>query len=328
MLQPTRVEPHHRAARCTEIRRRDKRLDFGQHRAGAFDPGKDGRAGRRLPAVGQKQRRRVGDLRQTIAGHFEHADLVGRAEAVLDRTQDAELVAAFAFEIEDGVHHVFHHARPRDLAFLGDMPDKDDGNPPTLGKGHQFMGGGTDLGHGAGRGVDGVEPHGLDRINHGQMRAFGIQRGQDVAQRGFRAKRHGGIGQAQTLGPHADLGRRLFARDVEAFQTPAGETGGGLQQEGGFPDAGVAPDEDGRGRDEATAQHAVQFIHPACGAGRRRFGRRKIAERNGPSPGGRRTGAGGKGGFLDDAVPGAAGIAAARPFPQDRAAGGAGEAGG
>ena len=50
--------------------------------------------GRAAVAVAQEQRRRVLDLLQPVMAHLEHADLVGRAEAVLHRAQDAELVAA------------------------------------------------------------------------------------------------------------------------------------------------------------------------------------------------------------------------------------------
>ena len=63
-------------------------------------------------ALGEKQGRRIGHLDQAALGHLEHADLVGRAEPVLDRAQDAELMAALAFEVDHGVDHVLEHARP------------------------------------------------------------------------------------------------------------------------------------------------------------------------------------------------------------------------
>ena len=65
--------------------------------------------------------------RRPLSRHLEHADLVGRAEAVLDRAQDAEMMAAFALEIEHGVDHVLDDARAGDLAVLGDVADEDDG---------------------------------------------------------------------------------------------------------------------------------------------------------------------------------------------------------
>ena len=49
------------------------------------------------------------------------------------------------------------------------------------------------------------------------------------------------------------------------------ERGGGLQQQRGFADAGIAADQHGRGRHQPAAQHAVEF-GDAGGGPRRRFG--------------------------------------------------------
>ena len=80
-------------------------------------------------AASRSERKRAegfGDLGEAGAGHLEDADLVGGAEAVLDGAQDAELVAALALEVEDGVDHVLDDARAGDLAVLGDVADEDD----------------------------------------------------------------------------------------------------------------------------------------------------------------------------------------------------------
>ena len=55
-----------------------------------------------------------------------------------------------------------------------------------------------------------------------------------------------------------DLGRRLLARDIEAGQAAPGETGGGLQQKRRLADAGIAANEDRRGRDKAAAKNPGQ----------------------------------------------------------------------
>ena len=68
-----------------------------------------------------------GTSAQAAVGHLEDADLVGRAEAVLDGAQDAEMVAGIALERDDGVDHVLDHARAGDLAVLGDVADEDHG---------------------------------------------------------------------------------------------------------------------------------------------------------------------------------------------------------
>ena len=88
--------------------------------------------------------------------HLEDANLVGRPEAVLHRAKDSELVAALAFEIEDGIDHVLDHARAGDRAFLGDMADEHQRSARFLGPAHQFLRAGADLRHRAGGGFEAV----------------------------------------------------------------------------------------------------------------------------------------------------------------------------
>src|SRR5205807_5740205 len=96
----------HGATRGSERARRDQRLDLDQQRPGALDAGEHRGAGAAEVAFGKEQLGRIGDLLQPGPGHLEYADLVGRAEAVLDRAQDAELVRTFAFEREYRIDHV------------------------------------------------------------------------------------------------------------------------------------------------------------------------------------------------------------------------------
>src|SRR3546814_3064801 len=67
----------------------------------------------------------VGDLLQPCVGHLEDADLVGRAEAVLHRPQDAEVVAAVALEGEHGVDHVLQHLGAGNEPLLGHVADEE-----------------------------------------------------------------------------------------------------------------------------------------------------------------------------------------------------------
>ena len=78
------------AARRAEPGRRDQRLDFDEERPRPFDAGKHGGARAEAVAVAEKQLGRVGNLLQPARHHLEHADLVGRPEAVLDGAQDAD----------------------------------------------------------------------------------------------------------------------------------------------------------------------------------------------------------------------------------------------
>jgi hypothetical protein len=309
----------------------DQRLHLDEERPRALDPGEDHRAGGRAVAFGEEERRGIGDLAQAVAGHLEDADLVGRAEAVLHRAQDAELVAALALEVEHGVDHVLDHARAGDLALLGDVADQHHRDAAPLGEGDELVGGGADLGDRAGGAVDMVGPHGLDRVDDRQRRALGLERGEDVAQAGLGGEAQRRVGEAEALGAHPDLGGGLLARDVDHAVAGPGEGGGGLQEQGGLADAGVAADEDRRGGHEAAAEHAVELADAAGRPGERRLGGGEVAEGDAPAAGGAEAAAGGAGGelgLLVHGVPGAAALAAAGPFGMGRAAGGADEGGG
>ena len=133
----------------------------------------------------------------------------------------------------------------------------------------------------------------------------------------------------EAAGTEADLIDGFFPRDVENAAAGAGEAGGGLQQQGGFADTGVAPDQDHRGRNQAAAEYAIEF-GDADGRAGWRFGAAGEAD-EGDTPANRRLGGGagaGDDGFLLDSVPFAADFAAASPFQGDRAARLTDEAGG
>src|SRR5262249_48808927 len=92
------VPAHDRTARSAERCPGNQRLNFHQQRASTLNAGED--RGARLPEVAfrQKQLRRIGDLAQAGAGHFEHADFISWSEPIFHRAQYAELMRAFAFK--------------------------------------------------------------------------------------------------------------------------------------------------------------------------------------------------------------------------------------
>ena len=116
-----------------------------------------------------------------MIGHFEDADFIGGAIAVLDRAQDAELMATLTFEIEHRVNHMFEHPGAGDLPFLGDMADQHKHDIPLLGDPDQFLGRGADLRNRTRRAFHGFDIHGLNRIDDHHLRRFlAIQAGQDI----------------------------------------------------------------------------------------------------------------------------------------------------
>ncbi len=136
----------------------DQRLYFHQYRTRAFHAGEYRRPRRLGMALAEEKLGRVGDLTQALVRHLEDADLVGWAEAVLHRAQDAVVMAAFALEIEHGIHHVLDHPWPGDLAFLGDVADQHDGGACGFRIADHRLGGRPDLGDGARRRIGNIGP--------------------------------------------------------------------------------------------------------------------------------------------------------------------------
>jgi hypothetical protein len=77
--------------------------------------------------------RGVRDADEAGSGHLEDAQLVRRAEPVLDRTQDAVGVVAVAFELEHAVDQVLEDARPRDGTVLRHVADEEGRHAALLG---------------------------------------------------------------------------------------------------------------------------------------------------------------------------------------------------
>ena len=104
-------------------------------------PAKTAEPGAAACAVAEGRARRDWRLRASLSPAISNTPIssVG-AEAVLDRAQNAEVVAAIALEIEHRVDHVLDQLGPGDLAVLGDMPDQDDGAAARLGEAHQRLG--------------------------------------------------------------------------------------------------------------------------------------------------------------------------------------------
>src|SRR5204862_1035760 len=100
---------------------------------------------------------------ETAIRHFENADLVRRPEPVLHRSEDAELVAAVAFEIEDGIDHMLDDLGAGDLAVLGDMADEKDCRSLLLGEADEGFRTRLQLRDGSGCRIDDRRPDGLDR---------------------------------------------------------------------------------------------------------------------------------------------------------------------
>ena len=113
----------------------DQRLHLDEQRPVALQGGHDHRA-RTRPRGGRRGTAGSGRARRSRPplGHLEQAELVGGAEAVLDRPQQAQRVVAVALEGEHGVDDVLEHPGPGEAALLGDVADEHDGDAAVLGR--------------------------------------------------------------------------------------------------------------------------------------------------------------------------------------------------
>ena len=129
----------------------------------------DAGAGDRLVVPGDEQPGRVGDRDDALAGQVEAADLVDRAEPVLDRADHPQPGAALALEVQHHVDEVLEHPRAGDAAVLGDVPDQHGGD--VLGLGHPDQRGRDllDLGDAAGDAVDVGGADGLHGVDDQQL---------------------------------------------------------------------------------------------------------------------------------------------------------------
>ena len=148
----------------------DERLHLDEQRPRAFDGAQHRRPGDAIRPLGEEQRRRVRHRLQAGAGHLEHADLGGRAEAVLHRAHDAVGVMPLALEVEHRVDDVLEHLGPGQRAVLGDVADDERRHVLALGREQQLRRRLAHLGDAARRRLQLGREHGLDRVEHEQRR--------------------------------------------------------------------------------------------------------------------------------------------------------------
>src|SRR6266699_3907256 len=98
--------------------------------------------------------------------HLEHADLVCCSETVLDPTQQAVRMIAFALKVKDGISDVFEGFWASNGAFFRDVTDDKDGGVGALCQLHELERTFTHLADAAGRGCQVTGNSCLNRINN------------------------------------------------------------------------------------------------------------------------------------------------------------------
>ena len=271
------------------------------------------------------------DLDQAAGAHLEHADVVGRAEAVLQRPQRAVGALALALELQHAVDQVLEHPRAGQRALLGDVADEQHGDPARLGEPRDPVG---DLAHLAdaspprrsGPRACSVCTESITQTSgrSGSSVASTVSRSVS-ASTGPAARPRAAARPAAGSAPPTPRRRRTASAGPAPSRLPERH-----RRERRLADAGRAADQHERAGHEAAAEDAVELADPGLQprVARRldvgepqRLGRAARAPR-------RRAASAAPRGLLGERVPLAAAGALAHPARRFGAAGGADEDGG
>ena len=147
---------------------------------------------------------------------------------------------------------------------------------PALGQARQLRRAFAHLRHRARRGSQLVGIHGLDRIDHHDVRRLPAATRPDLLQLDFRQQTHLRAVQPEPVRAQRHLRADFLAGDVQHAHAVE-SCRPGLQQQRGLADARVAADQHDAAADQAAAQHAVQLVD--AGGRARHLGGVDLAER-------------------------------------------------
>ena len=219
------------------------------------------------PRWGEEQSRRVRNLADTVGGLLEAADLIGRAEAVLQPAQHAQARLAVTLEVEHHVDQVLQHARASDVAVLGDVADQQDRQVRRLRQACQRGCDRAGLSHTASDAFHAGRLHRLDRVHDEQIGFDLVDMAEQDIQVRFRRQEQAVLQSSGAFSAAADLGSGLFCGHVQRgarFTVGTVGTGGSpfrrhLQQQRRLSHARLAGEQDHRSGDDAAAEDAVEL---------------------------------------------------------------------
>ena len=194
-----------------------------------------------------------------LGGHFKHAQLIDRAEAVFVGPKQAVFVLVVPFKGEHHVHHMLQHPRAGDRSLLGHMAHQHHRAAVGLGVAHQQGRAFADLADRAGSAGHFRPVHGLDGVDHRVIRLNLIQLFLNRVHGVFGQHQHFAPVRPQSRGPELYLPRALFARDVEHPFARQAQRVAYLQQQRRFSDARLAAKQQQGPVHQSPAQHPVQF---------------------------------------------------------------------
>ena len=213
---------------------------------------------------------------EPVAGHLHEAELVGGAEAVLQRAQHAQRVMTIAFERQHGVDDVLERARARERTVLGDVTDEQRRDAellrePLRAHARRRAPGATEPGPPGASGSCTAWIESIAITSGRIASACAHTSGSDVSQTTSRSGRE----RAEPVGAQAHLRGRLLGAHEQAARAVGRHRAERLQHERALAHAGLAADERDRTRDEPAAEHPVELGHVGGAPGRARAGRRR-----------------------------------------------------
>src|SRR5712692_2620000 len=256
------LQTHRQPARIGGVRGIDQGLDLHQQRPRSFLGHEHARSCDLLGMLRQKNRRRIGNRAKSPVGHREHAEFIDRSETILESADKPKALVRIAFEVQDRVYDVFHDARARDRALLGDVADEHHDRPAGLCVTRQVRHALAHLRDRAGSGGELLRVERLDRVDDGDFRLGFLQGGEDALELDLGEQLE--LPRVEREAPRAQ--RHLLGGFLAAYVyslVRAAYPGEHLEKKRGFPHTGVAPDQHHLARDEAAAEHPVELVHAA-----------------------------------------------------------------
>ena len=193
------------------------------------------------------------------AGHLEHAKLADRAKAVLDGADDAMGMMPLAFEIEDRIDDVLKRLRPREVAVLRHVADKNGRNVLAFRREQELRRRFAHLSDAAGRRLELDGKDGLHRVDDDQRRLEPRDLFENALDAGLRQQVERRCADAKAVAAAFDLVLGFLAGRIEDWSDIGREMRGGLQQQRGFADARLAAQQHQRARNDAAAEHAIEL---------------------------------------------------------------------
>src|SRR5215813_784878 len=183
---PVAIHAHRGTARGAVTGGRHQCLDFDQNGTRSVKRRSHYRSGFAERALGQKERGWIRDLHQAASLHLEHANFIGRAEAVLVSPEDAERMSPISLEVQNSVDHVLQNPWSRNCAFFGHVPDQEGGDTRLLRERHQPPGDFSHLSDRSRSAAKVGQIHRLNRVNCEGARLQRFSRRQNLLRVRFR----------------------------------------------------------------------------------------------------------------------------------------------